>query len=163
RIVRPDGTVSWIQSRGRANRDANGELLWLTGLELDITERRRTEEELQARREAEHERELRLLLETATQGIVSVDARGTMATANQALEAMFGWAPGELIGQSIERLLPLSLRGLHARHRTGYFAAPYPRLMGGNLDLVGERKDGSTFPIEVSLNHVATPGGGHSF
>ena len=163
RIVRPDGTVCWIQSRGRANRDANGELTWLTGLELDITERRRNEEELQARRDAEHERELRLLLETAAQGILSVDAHGTIVTANHALEAMFGWAPGELIGQSIERLLPSSLRGVHAHHRTGYFAAPYPRLMGGNLDLAGERKDGSTFPIEVSLNHVATPSGGHAF
>src|SRR5262249_20574170 len=102
-------------------------------------------------------------LETATQGIVSVDEQGTIVTANHALEAMFGWAPGELIGQSIERLLPFSLRGLHAHHRTRYFAAPYPRLMGGNLDLLGERQDGSTVPIEVGVNHVVAPGGGHDF
>ena len=76
---------------------------------------------------------------------------------------MFGWAPGELIGQSIERLLPSAFRDAHARHRTGYFVAPRPRLMGGGLELVGERKDGSTFPIEVSLNHVATPAGGRAF
>ena len=162
RIVRPDGQVLWIQSRGRADRDADGQVTRLTGLELDVTERRRAEEALQARRDEERDRELRLLLETATQGIVSVDAQATIVTANRALEAMFGWAPGELIGQSIERLVPPSVRDAHVRHRTGYFAAPRPRPMGVNVDLVGQRKDGSTFPIEVSLNHVATAGGGHA-
>src|SRR5215469_1471761 len=58
RIVRPDGTVSWIQSVGRAHRDAGGQLTWLTGLELDVTERRRTEEALQARRAEERDRML---------------------------------------------------------------------------------------------------------
>jgi PAS domain S-box-containing protein len=163
RIVRPDGTVAWIQSRGRADRDGNGQLTRLSGIDLDVTERRRIEEELQARRDEERDRELRLLLETAKQGIVSVDAHGTIVTANRAIEEMFGWGAGQLIGQSIERLLPSSLRALHARHRAGYFSSPYPRLMGGGLDLVGERKDGSTFPIEVSLNHVVGPGGAHAF
>ena len=162
RIVRPDGTVAWIQSLGRVERDPAGEIARVTGLELDITARRRAEEALQMRRDEEHARELRLLLETAAQGIVSVDTQGQIVTANRALEAMFGWAPGELVGQSIERLVPSSVRHMHARHRTGYFATPYPRLMGGGLDLMGERKDGSLFPIEVSLNHVATPGGGHA-
>jgi PAS domain S-box-containing protein len=82
--------------------------------------------------------------------------------ANRALETMFGWRPGELNGQSIERLVPLSSRDLHIEHRTGYFAIPHAGPMGGDRDLVGERKDGSTFPIEVSLNHVATRGGGHA-
>src|SRR5262249_32607925 len=144
-----------IQSRGRADRDADGNVTRLTGLDLDFSQYRRTEEAQQARREEEHSRELRLLLETATQGIVSVDAQGTIVTANHALDAMFGWRRGELIGESIERLLPSAFREAHARHRANYFAAPHPRLMGGGLHLVGQRKDGSTFPIEVSLNHVA--------
>src|SRR6185503_2261047 len=100
----------------------------------------------------EHDRELLLLLETAAQGIVSVDAHGVILTANRAFEAMFGWAADELIGQRIEQLLPSSFRDAHVRHRVGYFAAPRSRLMGGGLDLVGKRKDGSTFAIEVSLN-----------
>jgi len=162
RIVRADGTVRWMHGLGRAERDADGRLTRIAGICLDVTERRRAEEALQARRDEEHDRELRLLLETATQGILSVDAQGAIISANRALEAMFGWAPGELIGQCIERLLPSSLRHEHARHRVGYFAAPHPRLMGGGLDLVGRRKDGSTFPIEVSLNHISTAGGGRA-
>jgi PAS domain S-box-containing protein len=162
RIVLTDGSVRWIQSLGRAERAADGQVLRLTGLDLDITERRLAEDAMTARRDEERDRELRLLLETATQGIVSVDARGLIVTANHAMEMMFGWEKGELIGQSIERLLPSSLRGAHATHRTAYFAAPSPRVMGRNMDLVGQRKDGSTFPIEVNLNHVATRGGGRA-
>src|SRR5436190_2795657 len=163
RIVRPDGTVAWIQSRGRADRDAEGKLIRLIGLDLDFNAHRRTEEARQARRDEEHDRALRLVLETATQGIVSVDRKGTILSANNAIERMFGWDRGELIGQSIERLMPAAFRQAHANHRAHYFAAPDSRRMGGGLSLVGERKDRSTFPIEVSLNHVATDSGGRAF
>jgi PAS domain S-box-containing protein len=162
RIVLPNGAVRWIQSLGRAERDASGAVTRLTGLDLDITVRRRTEEAVQALRDEKRDQQLRLLLETAEQGIVLVDAKGFILTANRALEAMFGWGPGELVGQPIERLLPASLREAHVRHRTSYFRAPRPRPMGADIDLVGERKDGTRFPIEVSLNHVATPDGGQA-
>jgi PAS domain S-box-containing protein len=149
RIVRPDGTVAWIQSRGRADRDADGKVTRLSGLDLDFSQHRRSEEARQARRDEEHDRALRTLLETATQGIVSVDAQGMIATANHAFEAMFRWAPGDLIGQPIERLMPSVFRDGHQRR--------------GGLHLVGVRRDGSTFPIEVSVNHVPTRGGGRAF
>src|SRR4029077_14464569 len=104
------------------------------GLELDITERRRTEEALQARRDEDHDRTLRTLLETATQGIVSADAGGMLVFANRAVEVMFGWTAEGLIGQPIERVIPSVFRdGMNP---------------AGSLDLVGTRKDGSRFPIE---------------
>ena len=149
RIVRPDGTVAWIQSRGRADRDADGRVTRLSGLDLDFSRQRRTEEARQASRDEEHDRALRTLLETATQGIVSVDAQGLIDTANHAFEAMFGWAPGELIGQPIERLMPSAFGDGRERR--------------GTLRLVGVRRDGSTFPVEVSVNHVPTPAGGRTF
>ena len=148
RAASADGAMVWIQSLGRADRDATGQVTRLTGLELDITERRRIEDALQARRDEAHDRTLRTLLETATQGIVSADARGLLVFANRAIEAMFGWAAKELIGQPIERLMPSIFR-----------AGTNP---GGGLDLVGNRKDGSVFPIEVTVNHVPMPGGGRT-
>jgi len=160
--VLPDGEVRWIQSLGRAERDANGRITRLTGLDLDITERRRVEETRQALRDEKRDRQLRLLLETAEQGIVLVDAKGFILTANRALESMFGWGPGELVGQPVERLLPASMRDGHTRYRSSYFNAPRPRSMGAEIDLVGERKDGTRFPIEVTLNHVATTDGGQA-
>jgi PAS domain S-box-containing protein len=75
---------------------------------------------------------------------------------------MFGWAAEELIGRPIELLLPSSVRDAHEGQRLGYFAAPRARAADGGLDLMGKRKDGSTFPIEVSLNHVPTAGGGRA-
>ena len=143
--------------------DSSGRATHLIGIVHDVTERQRLEEALRALRDEAHSRELTLLLETATQGIVSVDARGTIVTANHAFETMFGWPRGELIGRSIETLMPSAFRRHHKAHRTKYFTAPHPRLVGGSLNLVGERRDGSTFPIEVSLNHVGTTGGGRAF
>jgi PAS domain S-box-containing protein len=156
RFVLPDGTVRWIQSLGHADRDAAGQVTRLAGFELDINERRQAEEAIEALRAAAHERELTLLLETAAQGIVSVDAQGVIATANRAFERMFGWGPGELIGQSIEQLLPSAVRESHA-------AAPDEGVRGGRPHLTGQRKDGSVFPIEVSLNHMPTSVGGRTF
>ena len=136
-----------MQSRGRAERDATGRLTRLRDSIWTSPQRRRTEEALQALREAEHDRTLRTLLETATQGIVSVDADGLIVFANRAFEAMFGWAAPQLIGQPIEPLIPSLFRD---------------GTTPGAQDLVGTRNDGSMFPIEVTVNHVPTPGGGRS-
>jgi len=149
RIVRPDGRVVWVQSRGRVERDRDGNLTRLTGLDLNFDQYHRAEEQLQSQREQEHDLTLRTLLETATEGIVSVDARRTIVYANRAFEVMFGWEGDDLIGQPIARLIPELLRGGHERR--------------GGLHLSGIRKDTSTFPIEVSVNHVPTPGGGRAF
>ena len=149
RVVLPDGSERWFQSLGRADRDTSGQVTRLTGLELDITERRRAEDALRARRDEEYDRTLRTLLETATQGIVSADARGTLLFANRAVEMMFGWTAEELIGQPIDRLIPSIFRD-------------GPPSAGG-LDLIGTRKDGSAFAIEVTVNHVPTPVGGRIF
>jgi len=166
RCVLPDGRIRWLLGQATPEHDLQGHVVgfvWtLTGLDLDVTTRRGAEEALRARRDEERDRDLQLLLETATQGIVLVDAQATIVTANRALEAMFGWAPGELIGQSIEQLEPPGARHARAQHWTGYFAAPGARPPGVNAEFFGQRKDGSTFPIEVSLNHVADAGGGHA-
>jgi PAS domain S-box-containing protein len=143
--------------------DANGVATHLIGIVHDVTEQERLSDALRAVRDAAHSRELKILLETSTQGIVSIDREGVIVTANTALEQMFGWGRGELVGRSVEALMPAFLREAHARHRAQYFAKPHPRLMGGGLYLRGERKDGSTFPIEVSLNHVLTEGGSRAF
>lgn len=161
RVIRR-GDVAWMHEIGRAEQDDEGRVIRMTGITLDITERQRAEDALAERREYERTRTLQLLLETATQGIASVDPDGTIVSANRAFETMFGWAPGELLGQSIERLVPAPLASHHRQHRTGYFTAPRPRPMGHGLELVGARKDGTTFPIEVSLNHVPTAEGGRA-
>jgi len=71
-------------------------------------------------------------------------------------ETLFGYEHDELLGKSIETLLPDSFRAARERHRTGYFEEPRTRPMGHGLDLEGRRKDGAVFPIEISLSHIET-------
>jgi PAS domain S-box-containing protein len=80
--------------------------------------------------------------------------------ANAMMEALFGYSHAELIGAPVETLLPESLRAPHIGHRAGYALQPHSRPMGRGMDLVARRKDGSEFPVEISLSYVAEHQGG---
>lgn len=99
------------------------------------------------------------ILESATEGILLIDATGRIILANPAAERMFGYPRGGLLGRPLEILLPERLRGAHVGHRMGYFAGPRARPMGIGLDLYGRREDGAEFPVEISLSYVETPDG----
>jgi len=99
-----------------------------------------------------------MLFVTAGEGLVVVDATGAILMNNPRLNTMFGYAADELVGQRIELLLPDAARGKHEEHRTNYNAHPVRRSMGIGMDLSGKRKDGSVFPVEVSLNHFMVDG-----
>ncbi len=94
------------------------------------------------------------LLESASEGIVLVNASGRITLVNAAAERMFGYDHDGLLGQPLEILLPDRVRGVHGEHRARYFAGPRVRPMGTGLDLAGRRRDGSEFPVEISLSYV---------
>ena len=94
-----------------------------------------------------------MLFAAAGEGLVVVDAKGTILLHNPRLNDMFGYAEDELNGASIEVLLPDALHARHTEQRTAYHAKPVQRSMGIGMDLRGKRKDGTVFPVEVSLNH----------
>lgn len=94
-----------------------------------------------------------LLFQTAAEGMVVVDRAGIIVMHNPRLDAMFGYAKGELTGRTIEVLIPDAVRGRHKDHREKYHEKPVERFMGIGMELKGQRKDGSVFPVEVSLNH----------
>ena len=99
------------------------------------------------------------LLESASQAILSVDRSGRIVLANPKTEEMFGYSREELLGAGIEILLPESRRATHGRERDEYFARPRTRPMGMGMDLAGRRRDGTEFPVEVSLSYVKTEEG----
>jgi PAS domain S-box-containing protein len=101
----------------------------------------------------------RALLESASDGIVVVEADGRIVLVNAKVEEMFGYNREELLGQPVEILLPPWLFDVHTRHRADYLAHPHSRPMGLGLDLTGRRKDGSQFPVEASLSCVETEEG----
>jgi PAS domain S-box-containing protein len=101
----------------------------------------------------------RLLFENGAQGITITDRDGRIVEANPMTCRLFGYSSAELIGESIEMLLPENFRGRHAGLRADYDRRPHARPMGIGMDLVARRKDGSEFPVEISLSHAAEDGG----
>jgi len=92
------------------------------------------------------------IVEGAPDGILVVDPEGHILSANPRAEALFGYEAGTLAGLEVERLLPAALRSVHERHRMHFAADPHTRPMGIGLTLHGERRDRSTFPIEIALS-----------
>jgi two-component system NtrC family sensor kinase len=99
------------------------------------------------------------LLESAPDPIVIVDSAGQIVIANGQTERIFQYDRAELIGQSVEILLPERIHDRHRRHRATYGAEPHTRPMGTGLDLVARRRDGSEFPVEISLSPLQTEQG----
>ena len=93
-------------------------------------------------------------LEAAPDAIIIIDASGTVCYANKQVSALFGYAHDDIIGQSVERLMPERFRGRHVGHREGYSRNVRLRPMGAGLTLFGQRQNGDEFPIEISLSPI---------
>ncbi|HSK45660.1 MAG TPA: PAS domain S-box protein, partial [Candidatus Binatia bacterium] len=105
-----------------------------------------------ARQESSLESRYRKLLHAAPDAILEVNEDGRIMLLNEAAERMFGYTHDELLGMNVESLVPASMRRGHAEHRASYAAHPNTRPMGTGLQLQGQRKDGSLFPVEISLS-----------
>jgi PAS domain S-box-containing protein len=123
-------------------------------LTAEIAVRRQTEEELR-----EREATFQTLLESASEAIVIVTEQGIIEMVNARTVSMFGHSREELLGQTVELLIPERLTRRHVEHRSAFMTEPRNRPMGASLDLVGVRKDGSEFPIDISLSYIRTQRG----
>ena len=149
-------------------RNPQGDIIGLIGTSRDITSRKHIDEELrrsnirlqESLEEARTaEQRYRELLEVAPDAIVGVNADGRIALVNTQTEKMFGYHRDDLIGQPVELLLPERLHDTHIQHQHNYTTTPRTRPMGTGLDLAGRRKDGTEFPVELSLSPMETDEG----
>ena len=147
RRLHKDGTTVEVSLTLSPIADRTGTIVGVATVARDVTERQRSDARLRG------------LMEAAPDAMVCVDREGRIALVNAQTERLFGYGRDELVGQPVEILIPDQVRDLHPTHRAGYVADPQPRPMGADMQLAGRRRDGSTFPAEVSL---AAMGGGEA-
>jgi PAS domain S-box-containing protein len=144
---REDGTIVTVSLTLSPMNDEDGRVTGIASISRDITERQRAEAMFEG------------LLEAAPDAIVGVTRNGTITLINAQTERLFGYQREELLGRSIDVLVPDRRRGGHRLQRENYFAQPKSRPMGGGQALTAVRKDGSEFPAEISLSALETDQG----
>lgn len=150
---RKDGSLLHVNSSTKPVRNAEGALEYFVLIQRDVTT-------LKVERETKHiEAKYRDLLEFTPDAILIVNVTGRIVLANAQCQKVFDYARSELIGQRIEILLPGRYQQGHVGHRSAFFEHPRTRTMGAGLELFGQRKSGSEFPVEISLSPLETEEG----
>lgn len=145
--VRKDGSKFWASVVITALRDTSGKLQGFGKVTRDLTERKKQEEKFST------------IVESVPNGIILVNSDGKIILCNSDAEKMFGYAREEMLGNTVELLVPTRFQKNHPTHRTGFTNNPQKRQMGAGRDLSGLRKDGTEFPVEIGLNPIHLPEG----
>lgn len=143
---RKDGTLLYVCITSKVIPDPADGTPLIVSTKMNVTQ-------LRVQRDAQRvESKFRDLLESVPDAVVIVNPAGHIVYVNEHSQRLFGYTAGELLGAPIESLLPERFRAMHVGHRVGYFSQPRPRAMGVGLELYGQRKDGSEFPVEIGLS-----------
>ncbi|QSQ26334.1 PAS domain S-box protein [Pyxidicoccus parkwayensis] len=134
--------------------DEQGHPPSLCGISKDITERRRTEGALR-----ETSERLRAILDTAVDSIVTIDEHGTILGINAATTRIFGYSAEELVGHDVGKLMPEPDRSQHDTYVQNYLRTGVKKVIGIGREVLGQRKDGHVFPIELAVSETVLPGG----
>ena len=155
-VVRPPNCPRrWIAARGEATRDGDGNIVNLQGTVQDITERKRVEQALR-----ESEERLAVIINSAMDGVISVDEQQRIRLFNPAAGQMFGLSTDKALGQPLSRLIPERFRNAHEGHIENFAQTGMTgRQMGVLGQISGMRANGEEFPIEASISQSAIAGG----
>ncbi len=146
RLLMPDGSLKHVHVVAHVVGEESGTLEFV-GAVMDVTERKQAEQKFRG------------LLESAPDAMIIMNRQGKIVLVNAQVEKLFGYKRDDLLGQEVEILVPDRFRGPHPQHRKEFFAQPRVRPMGEGLRLFGRRKDGTEFPVEISLSPLETEEG----
>jgi two-component system, LuxR family, sensor kinase FixL len=149
RVLLPDGKVHWLRQRARLFRDGGDARAKMRGVILDIDEHKRTERALRAR-----ERHLQSILETVPDAMIVIDEQGLMQSFSTAAERLFGFQASEVIGHNVSLLMPEPDRSRHDGYLERYRSTGERHIIGVGRVVTGRRKDGSTFPMHLSVGEM---------
>ena len=149
--LRKDGTRVDVSLTVSPIRNEAGKIIGTSSIGRDISERKRAQKVI-----GESEQTLRSLFEFAPDAILVLDREGRILRVNGQAERIFGYQREEMVGQSVEVLMPGRFRDRHVEHLASYMAAPHMRPMGVGLDFYAMRKDGTEFAVDIMLSPLQT-------
>jgi sigma-B regulation protein RsbU (phosphoserine phosphatase) len=153
-VTRPDGTTLILRTKDAGLYDTSGVLTGVVSIAIDVTERRRTEDELRAsdaRRNA--------MLEAGLDGIVSIDHQGLITEFNPAAEAMFGYTRSDVLGREMaEIIVPPALQSAHRAGLRRYLETGRGELLGQRIEISAVDRAGREFPVELAITRIDLPG-----
>lgn len=147
RFLHRDGAYRWMYDQLRLSRDRQGNAVEIVGYWMDVTDLIPRMEGLP---------ETQQVLDSTPDAMIIVNDKGDIVFVNSQAEKVFGYARDELLEKPVELLIPKHVHSRHSRHRETFFSDPHARPMGAELELYGRRKDGSQFPVEISLSPFRT-------
>ncbi|MDX8126728.1 PAS domain S-box protein [Methylomonas sp. OY6] len=169
RLRHKDGSYRWVLDRGDALRDAEGRPVRMVGSITDITERKAAEAELLKYREHLEElvamatTEVKAIVQTAVNGVISIDSSGLIRMFNPAAEKLFGWSSAEIVGKNVSLLMPEPDASAHDSYIQHFLATHQAKILGIEREVIAQRKDGSRFPANLAVGHGIISEGRHLF
>lgn len=153
RLRQDAGSTRWLRAQGRIFRETDGRRAKIIGIILDIAEEKQIEAELRAGKE-----HLRLILETIPDAMIIIDEAGTIQSFSPAAERLFGWRAQEMVGANVHVLMPEPDRSRHDGYLERYQRTGDRKIIGIGRVVTGQRKDGSTFPMHLSVGEMQGAG-----
>ncbi len=160
RIVRPDGSLRYVEAAGIVLFAESGQPRRMTGVNADITERKEIEQELRDHRDrllervAERTASLNAVVEHAAEGIITTDTSGVILSFNLAAERMFGHPAARMIGSNVSLLIPQPHAAGHGGYLRRYLDGGSSTIIGSGREVEAQRADGSRFPVHVAISEV---------
>ncbi|MCR8922591.1 PAS domain S-box protein [Dasania sp. GY-MA-18] len=153
RIIWPDNSIRYIEAHAQAITDSNNKVQRVIGVNTDVTEAKSVEFEYQAR-----ENRIRALMDTIVDGIIVINNQGKILSMNPAAETLFGYQQDEIHLRNIKMLMPEPYSSAHDGYLRNYRNTRVKKIIGIGREVVGLRKDGSTFPMELAVSEAVVSG-----